>query len=720
MRRKRKLTAILLSALITLMYVPVSFAGEVTDDNTELITSKASEEFEGTTSPDTENNDVASDTNTETEVEDVNEVNSDTELEAMKLMATPLNVVNESSVTHEGVVQEYATFEKAVAAAQNGDLITMLENADVTSVSIDGLTVTIDLNGKTITGTSTYTIGILATADVTIKDSGIGGKVVNTTEGNDVIAVKNNATFTLESGTLYTNKATSSGIYCYTVGSDKHVNIKGGTVQSAAYVAIVVYGSGTANGTEITCSLNISGGNITGYYGAVFGNGTAHGTQIDISGSPSLTGTKGVGIYHPQRGILNISGGTITGTGTGIEMRAGSLNLSGNASVSGGTTADDFGTRASGSGNTTSGVGVALAQHTTKLKVEANISGGTVKGYYAFYEHNPQGNSLTDIEKVTASLSGGNFESFSGKGTLYSEDLKHYISGGTYSENPTIYDDTATKYLNLGFVSTYNGSKYLVGKASNSSVGSNEAKADIATSVTGSTATVTECIIPSESDLKRAVIDLSTLGTDVKTVSISPDKLRDIKQNANGLKIILSDGYIVDMDKMALESVLDDIGDSIEAVTLSIKGIASSDSSLTSSQLGRLKDLTNNGYKLNIIDAELKCGSKVLGGTFGGGTVQVTIPFTRQISGGTAEGYYLSDNGSLDSISVDFTSDSAIISMKHFSKYVITEKASTSGGTSPKTGDSNRGMDFAAWLFVDAATFLVIKWILRRKRESSF
>ncbi|NLA70053.1 MAG: hypothetical protein GX852_03295, partial [Clostridiales bacterium] len=68
MRRKRKLTAILLSALITLMYVPVSFAGEVIDDNTELITSKASGEFEGTTSPDTEYNDVASDTNIETAV----------------------------------------------------------------------------------------------------------------------------------------------------------------------------------------------------------------------------------------------------------------------------------------------------------------------------------------------------------------------------------------------------------------------------------------------------------------------------------------------------------------------------------------------------------------------------------------------------------------------------------------------------------------------------
>ena len=117
------------------------------------------------------------------------------------------------------------------------------------------------------------------------------------------------------------------------------------------------------------------------------GNGTKHNTVININGG-ELTGTDGYAIYHPQSGELNITGGRLTGGRSRIEIRAGKLNLSGDAVI----TAKGIPTTTTpnGSGTTTVGAGIAVTQHTTKLPLKVNISGGTISGYTALYQSNPE------------------------------------------------------------------------------------------------------------------------------------------------------------------------------------------------------------------------------------------------------------------------------------------------------------------------------------------
>ncbi len=68
--------------------------------------------------------------------------------------------------------------------------------------------------------------------------------------------------------------------------------------------------------------------------------------------------------------------GNITGA-TGIEMRAGELNVSGSPVI---TAMGEYTSDSNGSGNTSSGVGIAVAQHTTKKPISVIIDGGTIKG----------------------------------------------------------------------------------------------------------------------------------------------------------------------------------------------------------------------------------------------------------------------------------------------------------------------------------------------------
>ena len=59
---------------------------------------------------------------------------------------------------------------------------------------------------------------------------------------------------------------------------------------------------------------------------ALSGNGAAHSTNIEVRNS-NLTSFEGAAIYHPQAGIMNVYGGTITGAGDGIEIRGGNVNV---------------------------------------------------------------------------------------------------------------------------------------------------------------------------------------------------------------------------------------------------------------------------------------------------------------------------------------------------------------------------------------------------------
>ena len=253
----------------------------------------------------------------------------------------------------------YKTFADAIAAAQNGATITLLQNvATATQIEIAGKTIVLNLNGKTIsyTGTDTLPSGVILVhngASLTINDSSTGGAVVG---GN-------------------------------------------------AYAAIAVTKAG--DDSSVPATLVVNNGTFTGYYYAVVGNGSRHNTDITINNGV-LEGTNGSAIYHPQNGVLTINGGTFTGYETAVEIRAGNLTITDGTFTATSNTAV---CAANGSGTTTQGVAIAVAQHTTKLPINVTINGGSFNAKRTLLCSNPQNNSAEDIAKVNVTINGGQFSS---------------------------------------------------------------------------------------------------------------------------------------------------------------------------------------------------------------------------------------------------------------------------------------------------------------------
>lgn len=85
------------------------------------------------------------------------------------------------------------------------------------------------------------------------------------------------------------------------------------------YAAVSVLGN--------NAKLTVNGGNLTGHYYGIAGNGYKTGTQVTINGGVITSGAEdGLGIYHPQAGVLTVTGGEITGA-TGIYFKGGKLDI---------------------------------------------------------------------------------------------------------------------------------------------------------------------------------------------------------------------------------------------------------------------------------------------------------------------------------------------------------------------------------------------------------
>ena len=112
-------------------------------------------------------------------------------------------------------------------------------------------------------------------------------------------------------------------------GSDLTINdsIGGGGITTETLMGgiKITETGGTANGQK--ASLTVNGGKVQGAYYGIAGNGTRHNTEITVNGGEISGGTSG--IYHPQEGTLTVTGGTISGGDTGIELRSGTINVSG-------------------------------------------------------------------------------------------------------------------------------------------------------------------------------------------------------------------------------------------------------------------------------------------------------------------------------------------------------------------------------------------------------
>lgn len=210
---------------------------------------------------------------------------------------------------------------------------TLTDNVVLTGPIVITGTVTLDLNGYTITAGSNYEID---------QDEGKGNQY------DYIIGIK-------RGGNLTINATNGGGI----------------TAAGAAKAAIKVT---TYNENDATtpATLVVNGGNIKGEWFGIAGNGQRHNTSITINNGV-IEGM--LGIYHPQNGVLTVAGGKIVGSETGIEMRSGTLNITGGFIE---TTSTTFSSVSNGNGSTTVGAAVAIAQHRTNQPITVNITGGSL------------------------------------------------------------------------------------------------------------------------------------------------------------------------------------------------------------------------------------------------------------------------------------------------------------------------------------------------------
>lgn len=304
-----------------------------------------------------------------------------------------VNVVHASD---NGVfkITDENSFEECLRSASNCQLENNLDFKSQKEITHD---TTIDLNGHSIMADSSLQLksGLVVInrgAKLTIEDSKGNGKISTGPDGNVWAAIQ----------------------LIYDVGGDE------------------------------LAELVVNGGTIEGYYYGIVGNGKLHNTKVTINGGTikGLNKEDSVGIYQPQQGDLIINGGTVSG-GTGIEIRSGNLTVN-NGNISG--IAPEFIKMVNTSGTTTNGVGIAVAQHTTKNPIKVTIHNGNIQGQYALYEWNPHNNSQADLDKINMHIYGGNFTGLAqGVHTVYSQNFKNFISGGTFNTDVTEYLTSAAK-----------------------------------------------------------------------------------------------------------------------------------------------------------------------------------------------------------------------------------------------------------------------------------
>lgn len=306
----------------------------------------------------------------------------------------------------------YATLAAAVAAAKDGGTIELLKNVEETLRLKQGEDITLNLNGHTLSAEQT-TVGVVH-----------GKLVVN------------------GPGTIKENKPNFGAIIAYGSVSQNDTNYtevtvnKNVTLEGWAPVFI-----DQKNGKAYGVSVNLNGVTLNAKNDTsnAVGSGVYVNGQItDAVNSPVINldsttiASTGHGMYLAGYATTTVNGGSVSGSETGIEIRAGKLTVNG-ATVTGNGIPTSV--TPNGNGSTSVGAGIAVAQHTTELPIDVTISDGMISGYTGLLESNPQNNPAASIARVNINVAGGKFAAVNGgKNAVSSDDKRVIISGGVFAQ----------------------------------------------------------------------------------------------------------------------------------------------------------------------------------------------------------------------------------------------------------------------------------------------
>ena len=269
----------------------------------------------------------------------------------------------------------------ALAEADDGDIIALTADYDDVISVENGKAITLDLGGKEVKGVDLKNGSTVTLQNGTVKKE--GGQPINIREENNKLVVAKDVTIEGKWGICLFSPSSTVDMY------------------------------GTING-DIFVSGNVQTGN----------------SVVNVYGTVKNTGDDRVGIAVNGMSTVNVYEGAVIEGGTGIEVRAGNLNVYG-GTITGTAIPDTY--HSNGSGTSTQGAGLAVAQHTTKLPINVYVEGGTFRGYVALLQVNPENNSDADLDQITINIQGGTFETINGgdpalKYSVVNPDKIHYTN----------------------------------------------------------------------------------------------------------------------------------------------------------------------------------------------------------------------------------------------------------------------------------------------------
>lgn len=296
----------------------------------------------------------------------------------LSLFVLPVSV----NATNENVAKivdtEYSTLAEALKNAKDNDVITLIKDATETVLTIAGTKkITLDLNGKELnfpTNNKDNGMIIEESESLTLIDSQGNGII----KGNWPIYVRNNAKFTMNSGTI-----------------------------NAKWYGITGNGSSDLQGKTGT-TININGGVIN---------------QYDPK-DPHCAA-----IYHPQKGTINISGGKITGS-VGIQLCSGGLTtVNINGGIVTGTGKDSLANKSEADGCIGDGAAIsALDRDYPGGAPHVTITGGT------FISNQSESILAYSISRVNGVYVKNNWteakDHVSIEGGTFSSDVTKYVAEG--------------------------------------------------------------------------------------------------------------------------------------------------------------------------------------------------------------------------------------------------------------------------------------------------
>jgi hypothetical protein len=182
----------------------------------------------------------------------------------------------------------------------------------------------------------------------TLDSSSVGAEVVLDLNGHTISY--NGANRYYATLNVYTKVTIKNGTVKYEGSKRGAIDLVGQGDLTIERDVTIDGGDGFAIFTSGTSKLTVNGKVTANGNYAIAGNGSKDaGGYIDscdiiVNGGAVISASKGIAIYHPEKGTVTINGGTITGH-TGIEMCAGQLVVNGGSITSNGDNMDATGSQ---------------------------------------------------------------------------------------------------------------------------------------------------------------------------------------------------------------------------------------------------------------------------------------------------------------------------------------------------------------------------------------